>query len=124
MPGLIESGSLYLAQPPLYRLSAGGVTTYAMDDAHKETLMATTYKNKSKVDVSRFKGLGEMPAAQLKETTMNPLSRTLLQVTLPDTSEDGKNPVDRIVDDLMGKSAEARFNFIQDNARFVEDLDI
>lgn len=124
MPGLIESGSLFLAQPPLYRLAAGGVTTYAMDDAHKDTLMTTTYKNKSKVDVSRFKGLGEMPAAQLKETTMNPASRTLLQVTLPEIGEDGVNIVERLVDDLLGKSAEARFNFIQDNARFVEDLDI
>jgi len=124
MPGLIESGSLYLAQPPLYRLSAGGITTYAMDDAHKDILMTTTYKNKPKVDVSRFKGLGEMPASQLKETTMNPLSRTLLQVTLPDTGSDGQNAIRRLVDDLMGKSAEARFNFIQDNARFVEDIDI
>ena len=123
MPGLIESGSLYLAQPPLYRLSAGGQTAYAMDDAHKDILMQTTFKGKSKVDVSRFKGLGEMPAAQLKETTMNPLTRTLLQVTLPDTV-DGVNPVDKLVDDLMGKSAEARFNFITANAEYVDELDI
>jgi len=132
MPGLIESGSLYLAQPPLYRLAAGGTTEYAMDDAHKDHLMATTFKNKSKVDVSRFKGLGEMPAAQLKETTMNPATRTLLQITLPDvagvgvSADDAHNPVDKLVDDLMGKQAEARFNFIQANAQYADDdvLDI
>ena len=123
MPGLIESGSLYLAQPPLYRLAAGGKTEYAMDDEHKDLLMETTFKGKSKVEVSRFKGLGEMPAAQLKETTMNPLTRTLLQVTLPDAI-DGVNPVDALVDDLMGKSAEARFNFITANAEYVDELDI
>ena len=123
MPGLIESGSLYLAQPPLYRLSAGGTTVYAMDDAHKDQLMASTFKGKSKVDVSRFKGLGEMPAAQLKETTMNPNTRTLLQVTLPEI-RDGQNVVDILVDDLMGKNAEARFTFIQANAQYVDELDV
>lgn len=122
MPGLIESGALYLAQPPLYRLSAGGKTEYAMDDTHKDLLMETTFKGR-KVDVSRFKGLGEMPAAQLKETTMNPDTRTLLQVTVPDVVEGEDSPVDRLVDDLMGKSAEARFNFIQSNAQYVDDLD-
>jgi len=120
MPGLIESGSLYLAQPPLFRLSAGGITEYAMDDAHRELLLETVFKNKSKVETGRFKGLGEMPAAQLKETTMNPATRTLLKVTLPDTV-DGVNPVDALVDDLMGKNAEARFNFIQDNAVYADD---
>ncbi len=125
MPGLIESGSLYLAQPPLYRLTAGNITAYAMDDNHKDLLMETTFKGKSKIEMGRFKGLGEMPAAQLKETTMNPASRTLLKVTLPDTV-DGVNPVDALVDDLMGKNAEARFNFIQDNAVYANDdaLDI
>ncbi len=114
-----------MAQPPLYRLSAGGTTVYAMDDLHREELLKTTFKGKSKIDVSRFKGLGEMPAAQLKETTMNPKTRTLLQVTLPDTI-DGQNPVDSLVDDLMGKNAEARFNFIQANAVYADDeaLDI
>lgn len=120
MPGLIESGSLYLAQPPLYRLSAGGITEYAMDDAHKDILMGTVFKNKSKVDIGRFKGLGEMPAAQLKETTINPASRTLLKVTLPDTI-DGVNPVVALVDDLMGKNPEARFKFIQNNAVYADD---
>jgi topoisomerase-4 subunit B len=125
MPGLIESGSLYLAQPPLYRLASGGITEYAMDDLHKDQLMQSTFKGKSKVDVSRFKGLGEMPAAQLKETTMNPATRTLLQVTLPEV-KDGEDPVKILVDDLMGKNAEARFNFIQANAQYADDdvLDI
>jgi topoisomerase-4 subunit B len=122
MPGLIESGSLYLAQPPLYRIAGGGKTEYAMDDAHKDLLMDTVFKGK-KVEVSRFKGLGEMPAAQLKETTMNPATRTLLQVTIPE-AVNGENIVDRLVDDLMGKSAEARFNFIQNNAEYVDELDI
>lgn len=125
MPGLIESGSLYLAQPPLYRLSAGGVTAYAMDDLHREELLKTTFKGRSKIDISRFKGLGEMPAAQLKETTMNPKTRTLLQVTLPDIIDE-VNIVDVLVDDLMGKNAEARFNFIQANAVYATEdaLDI
>ena len=72
MRGTIEKGHLYLAQPPLYRLSASGTTVYARNDAHKDELMKTTFKGKSKVDISRFKGLGEMPAAHLKDTTMNP----------------------------------------------------
>jgi len=124
MPGLIESGSLYLAQPPLFRLSAGGKTEYAMDDDHKDKLLKTVFKGKSKIDIGRFKGLGEMPAAQLKETTMNPKTRTLLQVTVPDVLPDMDNPVDTLVDQLMGKNAEARFNFIQANASYVDELDI
>ena len=132
MPGLIDSGSLYLAQPPLYRMSAGGVTEYARDDKHREELLKTTFKGRTKIDVSRFKGLGEMPAAQLKETTMNPKTRTLLRVTLPlaaaITGElgapDPRKEVDDLVDSLMGKNAEARFNFIQANALSVAELDI
>ncbi len=142
MRGLIEKGHLYLAQPPLYRLTAGTLSEYARDDAHKDELMKSTFKDKKKVDISRFKGLGEMPAAQLKETTMSPGSRTLLRVTLPDVMatlgitpemmEDGKtksssksNPeVDDLVERLMGKNAELRFQFIQENAEFVQDIDI
>ncbi|MCB9989219.1 MAG: DNA topoisomerase IV subunit B [Rhodospirillales bacterium] len=144
MRPLIEEGHLFLAQPPLYRLSSGNVSAYAMDDAEKDEMMETTFKGKKKVDVSRFKGLGEMPAKQLKETTMNPATRTLIRVTLPDamaalgltadialTEEDGstetipdRHDVDDLVDRLMGRNAEARFRFIQDNAEFVEDLDI
>ncbi|MAS86762.1 MAG: DNA topoisomerase IV subunit B [Micavibrio sp.] len=135
MRPLITEGHLYLAQPPLYRLSSGGVSAYAMTDIHREELLETTFKGKKKIDVSRFKGLGEMPAKQLKETTMDPSLRTLLRVTLPDAtmvanvfSEDAGEEttvdVDQLVEDLMGKNAEARFNFIQDNADRVEDLDI
>ncbi|WP_435641888.1 DNA topoisomerase IV subunit B [Micavibrio aeruginosavorus] len=140
MRPLIEKGHLYLAQPPLYRLSAGTMSAYARDDAHKEELMATQFKNR-KVDISRFKGLGEMPAAQLKETTMDPDKRTLIRVTIPDsratlgltaeTMDDDAGPtiaasadIDDLVERLMGRNAEARFNFIQDNAEFVRDLDI
>ena len=136
MRGLIENGHLYLAQPPLYRLVSGNLSEYAQDDEHKDKLMETVFKGKKKVEVSRFKGLGEMPAAQLKETTMNPKSRVLLRVTLPDArniadgivGEDEMGPsladVDKLVEQLMGKNAESRFNFIQENAEFVEDLDI
>lgn len=137
MRPLIENGHLYLAQPPLYRLVSGNLSEYAQDDEHKDKLMETVFKGKKKVDVSRFKGLGEMPAAQLKETTMNPKSRVLIRVSLPDarnvmamvSGEDvSEGPslaeVDDLVERLMGKNAESRFNFIQDNAEFVEDLDI
>tara|TARA_R110001592_G_scaffold79054_1_gene236677 strand:+ start:6809 stop:8851 length:2043 start_codon:yes stop_codon:yes gene_type:complete len=141
MKNLIETGHLFIAQPPLYRLVSGTLSAYARDDEHKEELMQTTFKGKTKVDVSRFKGLGEMPAAQLKETTMNPKSRVLLRVTLPDamaalginpdeiTDEDDILPtntddVDDLVKRLMGKDAEARYRFIQDNAEFVEDIDV
>ncbi len=135
MRALIENGHLYIAQPPLYRLVSGNLSEYAQDDEHKDKLMETVFKGKKKVDVSRFKGLGEMPAAQLKETTMNPKSRVLLRVTLPlaqsmsaidDDGESGTTlaEVDDLVERLMGKNAESRFNFIQDNAEFVEDLDI
>jgi len=139
MRGLIEKGHLYLAQPPLYRLTSGTLSEYARDDAHKEELMKTTFKDKKKVDISRFKGLGEMPAPQLKETTMDPRSRTLLRVTLPDVmaalgitddlgvpndNDTANAQVDDLIDRLMGKNAEARFNFIQQNAEFVSDIDI
>ena len=135
MRPLIDNGHLYIAQPPLYRLVSGNLSEYAQDEEHREKLMETVFKAKKKVDVSRFKGLGEMPAAQLKETTMNPKSRTLLRVTLPDVKNiaglEGEDEmgtsvadVDDLVERLMGKNAESRFNFIQDNAEFVQDLDI
>lgn len=130
MRGLIESGALYLALPPLYRLSAGGESVYARDDAHKDELMKTVFKSKKKVDISRFKGLGEMPAAQLKETTMDPKKRTLMRVVLPE-SEQNLDPLKRkgsetslMIERLMGKNAESRFIFIQDNAEFAREIDV
>ncbi len=121
MRQLITDGHLYLAQPPLYRLSQGGKTLYAMDDAHKDRLMETELTGRGKVDISRFKGLGEMPPAQLKETTMNPKNRVLLKVDIP--MEEFGETADR-VESLMGKRPELRFSFIQENAQYVEDLDV
>jgi topoisomerase-4 subunit B len=120
MPALIRAGRLYLALPPLYRLSHGGKVVYARDDAHREELMASEFKNK-KPDVSRFKGLGEMMPAQLKETTMDPAKRILARVTLPRAEE----AVEDLVEALMGRKPELRFRFIQENAEFaVADLDV
>jgi len=130
MPELIERGALFLAQPPLYRLSAGGETRYARDDAHREELLATVFKGRRKVDVSRFKGLGEMPPAQLRDTTMAPATRTLLQVAFTDSEDvpvhgrEARRPAADLVDRLMGKRPETRLAFIQENARFAENLDI
>ncbi|MBL4740709.1 MAG: DNA topoisomerase IV subunit B [Sneathiella sp.] len=121
MPQLISDGHLYLAQPPLYRISQGGKTFYAMDDTHKDKLMETEFKGRGKIEISRFKGLGEMPPAQLKETTMNPEKRTLLRIQIP--MEEYGETVERI-DSLMGKKPELRFAFIQENARFADNLDI
>jgi topoisomerase IV subunit B len=128
MPGLIESGHLYLAQPPLYRLTQGGESVYAMDDAEKDRLATSHFKGRGKVEVSRFKGLGEMPARQLKETTMDPGRRTLLRVTI--AAEADANPgaeqkkTAELVERLMGRKPELRFAFIQENARFVRELDV
>ena len=127
-PQLIQDGRLFLAMPPLYRLTQGGKSLYARDDAHKEHLIKSQFKGKGKIDVSRFKGLGEMPPAQLRQTTMNPTTRTLLQVTLPDTRTEGDlhsaQATESLVEQLMGRKPEARFNFIQTHARFAEALDI
>jgi topoisomerase-4 subunit B len=128
MPGLIEAGRLYLAQPPLYRVSQGGKTFYARDDADKERIIAKELTGKGKVEISRFKGLGEMPPRQLKETTMNPAGRTLLRVTLTGPADEDpqveiKAAAD-LVEQLMGRKPELRFKFLQENARFVEDIDV
>ncbi|MEJ2015355.1 MAG: DNA topoisomerase IV subunit B [Limibacillus sp.] len=128
MPGLIESGRLYLAQPPLYRLTQGTTSIYARDDLHKEELMESGFKGRGKIEISRFKGLGEMPPMQLKETTMNPKTRTLLRVTVveaddADPAAEQKRAAD-LVEQLMGKKPELRFAFIQERARFVEEIDI
>jgi topoisomerase-4 subunit B len=120
MPEMIRSGRLYLALPPLYRLSHGGKAVYARDDAHRDELLNTVFKGK-KPEMSRFKGLGEMMPAQLKETTMDPSSRTLARVTLPRAEE----VVADLVEALMGRKPELRFRFIQENAEFaVADLDV
>jgi topoisomerase-4 subunit B len=120
-PDLIRNGHLYLAAPPLYRLTQGGRTIYARDDAHKDTLLASEFKAGSKVDIGRFKGLGEMLPAQLKETTMDPSKRNLLKVEIDESEAAGTGPA---VERLMGNKPEARFQFIQENARFAEELDI
>ncbi len=120
MPEVIRQGRLFMALPPLYRIQAGPLSEYARDDAHRDELLATIFKGK-KVEIGRFKGLGEMMAAQLKETTMDPKKRTLARVTLPSSEED----IEDLVERLMGKKADARFRFIQDNARFaVAELDV
>jgi topoisomerase IV subunit B len=115
MPKMIEGGKLYLAVPPLYRLSHGGKIFYARDDKHKEALLKKEFHANAKVEVSRFKGLGEMMAAQLKETTMDPGKRTLLRVVLVDKEI---KATARSVERLMGTKAEARFEFIQEKAEF------
>jgi topoisomerase-4 subunit B len=118
MPGLIEDGKLYLAMPPLYRLTQGGKTIYARDDADRERILKKEFRSNAKVEVSRFKGLGEMMPAQLKETTMRPGHRTLLQVHIP--IEDSKE-TENLFERLMGKKPELRFQFIQENAEFAKE---
>jgi topoisomerase IV subunit B len=121
MPQLIHEGHLFLAMPPLYRLSHGGTTVYARDDKHREQLLKTAFKANAKVEVSRFKGLGEMMPAQLKDTTMKPGSRTLVRVEIGD---DAKKETENLVERLMGKKPELRFQFIQENAQFVKEVDV
>ncbi|MEO0549257.1 MAG: DNA topoisomerase IV subunit B [Pseudomonadota bacterium] len=125
MPGLIESGRLYMALPPLYRLSYKGKIVYAMDDEEKELLLELEFKPSQAVEIGRFKGLGEMNSGQLKDTTMNPETRTLARITLPDSIDEltEVKPA-QLIDTLMGKKAEHRFRFIQENAHFADDLDI
>ncbi len=122
-PGLIESGRLFLAMPPLYKLSNKGTIVYAMDDADRAVKTKEHFKPNQKVEMTRFKGLGEMNPAQLKETTMNPATRTLARVTL-EAIDDVEIPAEELINTLMGKKAELRFRFIQENAAFVDDLDI
>ncbi|MEO6247560.1 MAG: DNA topoisomerase IV subunit B [Sphingomicrobium sp.] len=119
MPELVRRGHLFLAQPPLYRLTVGAKSLYARDDAHRAELEATEFKGK-KVEVSRFKGLGEMNPDQLKATTMDPATRSLLRITLPAEYQD-RQPVKDLVERLMGKNPEHRFNFIQASAASVDE---
>ncbi len=122
MPQLIRGGHLYMAVPPLYSIRQGGKVAYARNDAHKDELLRTEFTGRGKVEIGRFKGLGEMMAAQLKETTMDPRKRTLLRVEVLDDEDATRSAVDS----LMGTKAEARFRFIQERAEFAEteELDI
>ena len=120
-PGLIEAGRLYMAMPPLYKMTQGSKTIYAIDDDHREELMQTEFKGKSKVEIGRFKGLGEMNPAQLKVTTMDPRTRTLARITL---DVDEMATTESLVETLMGKRSELRYEYIQEHAQFVEEVDI
>jgi len=121
LPQLVQHGHIHLAQPPLYRLTQGAKSIYAMNDADKDRQMKRGFKAGSKVEVSRFKGLGEMPPMALKETTMDPVKRTLLKVVaLPEHAA----ATNTLVESLMGRRPELRFQFIQDRARTVEDVDV
>lgn len=116
-PGLIEAGRLYMAMPPLYKMSAGGKTVYALDDLQRAELMETEFKGRSKVEIGRFKGLGEMNPSQLKVTTMDPATRTLARVVI-----DGEDTVttESLINTLMGKKADLRFEYIQEHAQFAD----
>ena len=130
MPKLVTEGHLYLAVPPLYRLSRGGNIRYAQNEIEREKILTKDFSGNGKVEISRFKGLGEMPPNQLKETTMNPEKRSLIQVILPtllsiknEDKEEAKITA-QLVEHLMGRKPEKRFNYIQQNAQFVSDVDI
>jgi len=122
MPDIVRRGHLYLAQPPLYRLTVGAKSEYARDDAHRAEIEATVFKGK-KVEVSRFKGLGEMNPGQLKETTMDPKTRNMLRITLPQEYEERAGVKD-LVDRLMGTNPAHRFAFIQENAARLDEEEI
>ncbi|GGD98852.1 DNA topoisomerase IV subunit B [Gemmobacter megaterium] len=121
MRPMIDKGHLYLACPPLYRLTQGAKRVYVADDAEKEDWLKRGLGGKGKIDVQRFKGLGEMDAKDLKDTTMNPASRKLIRVSIDD---DIPGETGDLVERLMGKKPELRFQYIQENARFVEDVDV
>jgi topoisomerase-4 subunit B len=121
MPRLIDAGHLYLAVPPLYRLSQGTKTVYARTDADREKLLKTAFKGNGKIEIGRFKGLGEMLPGQLKETTMDPRKRTLLKVVI---EADDRPETGDAVERLMGNKPEARFTFIQERAAFADEADL
>ena len=121
MRPMIDAGHLYLACPPLFRLTQGAKRVYCLDEAERDDWLARGLGGKGKIDVSRFKGLGEMDAKDLKETTMDPASRKLIRVTI---DEDDPGETGDLVERLMGKKPELRFQYIQENARFVEELDV
>lgn len=125
MKELITQGHLYMAQPPLYRLTVGAKSVYAKDDAHKELLLNTQFKGKNNVEISRFKGLGEMSVVDLRDTTMKHETRTLLKVVMEDDGNFTKGePIESFVDGLMGKHPQWRLKFIQENALLIKELDI
>lgn len=130
MRPLVENGHVYLACPPLYRVRGGNKSFYARDDEHKESILHKHFANNTKIEITRFKGLGEMDWQDLKATTMAPDSRTLLQVHLQDTDvqedilPDFSHQLDQFIEDLMGRKPEKRFQFIKENAQFVKDLDV
>ena len=117
LPELITNGNLFIAQPPLYRIDSGKKLFYAIDDNEKDQIIEKL--NGHKYEIGRFKGLGEMPAADLKKTTMNKQNRSLLRVAISDSKNTEKS-----FTQLMGKDAEFRFNFIKERAEFVHDLDV
>lgn len=121
MRPMIDAGHLYLACPPLFRLTQGARRVYCLDEAEKAALMEKGLGGKGKIDVSRFKGLGEMDAKDLKDTTMNPATRKLIRVSIDD---DEPGETGDLVERLMGKKPEMRYQYIQENARFVEELDV
>ena len=123
LPELVRFGHLYLAQPPLFRLTQGAKSVYAMSDSDKDRAMKRDFKAGSKVEVSRFKGLGEMPPSALKETTMDPKRRTLLKVV---AAAEDRAETNTLVESLMGRKPELRFQFIQEHARLIEtqELDV
>jgi len=121
LPELVRHGHVYLAQPPLYRLTQGAKSVYAMDDADLQRKSKSEFKAGAKVEVSRFKGLGEMPPAQLRETTMDPAKRTLLKVV---AAPEERAATADLVESLMGRRPELRFQFIQEHAKTVEEVDV
>ena len=120
-PGLIDEGRLYMAMPPLYKITQGSKIAYAIDDQHKDELIANEFTGRGKIELGRFKGLGEMMAKQLKDTTMNPATRRLARITI---DQDNLPSTEALVETLMGKRADLRYQFIQDHAQFVEDVDV
>ncbi|MDE0172996.1 MAG: DNA topoisomerase IV subunit B [Defluviicoccus sp.] len=125
MPELIRNGHLYLAAPPLYRVSQGGQTLYARDDEHRDLLIADHFHGRGKIEVSRFKGLGEMPPAQLRETTMDPAQRSLYRIGIANgEAADEAGSTEDLVERLMGRKPELRLAFIRERAPAVDELDI
>jgi topoisomerase-4 subunit B len=121
MRPMIDAGHLYLACPPLFRITQGAKRVYCIDEAEKDAWLEKGIGGKGRIDLSRFKGLGEMDAKDLKDTTMNPATRKLIRVTIDD---DEPGETDDLVERLMGKKPELRYQYIQENARFVEELDV